>query len=121
VDRLDPRAEHHGDVRGVDEHQRDRAEDDGVGRDPLQPQPRQPEPDEVERDDQRDPAEQVDIPGRERADGKEHRATQGAQRRDEQPDDEDPHVEPQPVEHRRERTHYYVEIEERVPHPGPAR
>ena len=121
--------EHLGHVRGVRQHQREPAEDDRRRRDALQPQPGQSEPDEQQHEDQRQPAEHVDVAGGERAQREEGRAAEGpGEGQQHRHDDDhhrahrhDPDVQPQPLEHLGQRRPGHLGVEERLLDPRPPR
>ena len=89
VDRLDACAVHLGDVRAVDQHERDDAPEDHRRRHVAQPERRRAEAEHRDHEDRRDAAEQVGVDDRERAQREEHRPRQAAQHREEQREDED--------------------------------
>ena len=75
---LDAGADDLGDVGGVGQHQRDRARARPPGCGCRESQGRDAEADQVEHDDERHPAEQVGVAGRQRSQREEHRAAEGA-------------------------------------------
>ena len=92
MDRLDARAVDLGDVRGVDEHERDRGPEELRVRHAVQLQPRDAEAEQVDEQDRRDAAEDVGVRGGEHPQRKKHRAGEASHDGEEEREDEDEHL-----------------------------
>ena len=95
-----------GDVRRVDEHERDDGPEELRLRQPREPERRHPEAEDRDDEDRRDAAEEVGVDDRERPDREEHRPRQRAEHGEEERrrederlgDEEQLHVQPERVE-----------------------
>ena len=126
---LDPGAVHLGDVRGVDEDERDDPPERRRRRDPLDRERRRAEAEQRDHEDRRHAAEEVGVGDRERPDREEDRAGEAAQdregeRREEDDrlrDHEDLHVQEERAGDARERALVDVPVEEGRLDLGPVR
>ena len=128
VDGLDSGAVDLGDVRGVDEDERDDPPERRRGRHALDRERRRAEAEQRDHEDRRHAAEEVGVGDRERAEREEDRAGEAAHDREHEREDEDEdlrdqedlHVQQEGARDLRERLAVVVPVEERRLDLGPA-
>lgn len=124
---FDPRPQHLAHVRGVAQHQSDRAPE-MRGKPRKDVEPRDSEPHEIEHQQHRQPAKDVRIPGREEPDRRPDGAAKGPRHCEQRTEDrhadhrekQHPNVEPETLEDAREELDTDLQVEERPLDRGPS-